>query len=301
MDGLGQHTLTVMTAATKTHRHSVAKILSEKQKIMQHPGLVQIAHLRYSHDTRDVVLAMLMQLLPRGIDEDALKESLSFYYGQELTSKVLNSIVWRLLGNIAELKAGRPVSPWTGQRVNEWVPVQFMGAHRWFTRRGEQAAIFDCLVLAGTPCGQRIEKTWTRKFCSVLARRLGFSAPFRDKPFKDCMEFVNLRCSALIDVTLSGSKPDFEQVSSNGTELTWNRHWLRLRSHAINPCPKGYEPDHPCYSCHVGMDQCDRAVHDCTYFPRHCTECDEVGWFDPAAKHQGMCVECYHAKLRSGG
>ena len=238
--------------------------------------------------------------LPWNLSFEAVYSSLGYLAGQEITDKNFDAAVWRLLGNLERLKRYEPVYPWSSQDKPEWMPVQVLFIDRQVSHRGDPGGDFGLQILAGSACPMVIRKFWTRKFVSVLSRRLGFSKPWHAYPFRDVLELTNLRFQILVTPELSSKGPGFEEVQVSNPQVTWNRRYLRLRHRQAGhfDCPRGYPISQPCWSCHVGLDKCPAAVHAKTFVQKICPYCnDEEAWFDPSHAERKMCIDCYHQKL----
>lgn len=231
----------------------------------------------------------LFLLLPEGIKYEIVYESAAPILGKELTKKMVFELAWRLAGNLGKLKQGIVVYPWNGIKQPEWMPIQVIGADRTRTIKGEFAYVYKLRVLAGSACPVVFWKTWTTKACAYIAGKIGFSAPWKNRPYRDGYELVSMRFLAEIDPALCrDNQPGFDKVHCTGALLSWNRDILKARAHIDPPCP--YDFSHFCYQCPVGYDQCMAAVHPKTYERKMCPICNKETWHDPGANM--VCVSC---------
>lgn len=231
----------------------------------------------------------LFVLLPEGVKYEVVYESAACLLGKELSKKTLYELAWRLAGNLDALKQGKVVYPWSGLKEPEWMPVQVLSANRTKTIKGELGYVYKLRILAGSACPVIFWKTWTTKACAYIARKIGFSAPWKDRPYRDGHELVSMRLLVEIDPALCrDQQPGFDKVHCTSSLLKWNRDILSARAHVNPPCP--YDFTHFCYQCPVGYDQCMAGVHAKTYERRVCPICNQETWHDPGA---GMvCVMC---------
>ena len=281
---------------------SVSQVLRLKHQIEHDPAMYRWFGAGPTGAQFRNFVADIRKRLPQNIDFHTVYVSLGYMAGQEITAKTLDAALWRLLGNLDQLRQGTPVYPWSSQTRPEWVPVQVLYIERQVSHKGSPGGDFGLQVLTGTPCPLVIRKFWTRKFASVLSRRLGFSKPWHAYPFRDIMELVNLRFQALLMPELSDKGPGFEEVQVTKVQITWNRKYLRLRHRPkdIFKCPKDYPLSQPCWSCHIGLDKCPAAVHSRTFVQRSCPHCNEEdAWYDPAHPERNLCIDCFHQKLLS--
>lgn len=231
----------------------------------------------------------LYSLLPEGIKYEIVYESATYVLGRQLDKKLLYELAWRLAGNLNTLKQGKIVYPWSGQVEPEWMPVQILSANRTKTWAGEFGYLYKMRVLAGSACPIIFWKTWTTKACSYIARKIGFSAPWKNHPYRDGHELVSMRFLVEVDPELCRDRlPGFEKVHCVGALLNWNRNILQARAHVNPPCP--YDFSHFCYQCPVGYDQCMAGTHPKTYERKFCQFCNQETWHDPGAVD--VCVTC---------
>lgn len=189
---------------------------------------------------------------------DVVRESVRELAGQTMADNNIVRTCWRLAGNVDWLRKGVEVPPWHVQRYEEWVPVQVLAATR-ERRRNRWYSTYRMRVLAGTSCPLQISKSWVDAFIPILARRLGFSAPWGKHPLKSTVELVNLRFYVLCAPSLSRGSPGFEHVACGPGMIKWNRELIKQRRRIDFQCPEGFA--HHCYQCPVGYMDCSAATH----------------------------------------
>jgi len=227
--------------------------------------------------------------------------------GVTLTEEILDTVAWRLAGNLERLKLHRPALPWCRQEVDEIVPVQILDVYPGYTPTRKFGGTFPLRILAGTPASHIIDQFWTSGYCRLIAQILGFSAPWGKRQYIDLRQFVGLRLSVRIATELSGSAPRFEKLWQEDDKIKpaslyqWNQDVLRMRRRDTFQCPRKYPLDQvQCHFCVVGTDECLAATHEATYTKSYCEVCEKDNWFDPASPQQDLCLECYHKSLRGG-
>lgn len=273
-----------------------------KEKILDHVKVRAFIGRRVVGEELDRFARAVFSLLPKDIPWEILFESLVHLAGQTIDEDTLESEVWRLAGNIPRLRLHHVVPPWNRQTVDEMVPVQILSARRWVSPRRKPGAAFDFQVLAGTSCPAVITKFWTKRFCQLVSRRLGFSKPWGAYPFDDCYQFVNMRMYAKIEPRLCKVAPDFEAIWEKddqiypGSCIAWNKRILRDRERITFRCPRGFSGDIACHVCIVGQDECRAAVHDATFVKRRCEQCGKQTWFDPEQSGE-ICLDCQYRNL----
>jgi len=253
----------------------------------------------------DSLTTAIHRQLPKKTPWGTVFESLMSLAGVRLTEDLLESSVWRLVGNLERLFLRHPAVPWCRQEVDEVVPVQVLAVHYGYSSRWRFGGDFELRVLAGTPASMLLRKFWTLGYCQMLKGMFGFSSPRGLYPFEDMRQFVNLRFSIRITLELSGASPDFEKIWQENDRIKpaslyeWNRQMLRHRRREDFRCPRDYDREEvKCHFCAVGQDECEAATHDETYEQRHCHACDKVTWFDPADSQQELCLTCHRESLR---
>jgi hypothetical protein len=275
-------------------------VLRLKQTITHAPEMLKWIGTGPTGDDFEVFVDEICERLPGEVSSEAVYQSLMHLAGQEITERNFDASVWRLLANLDRLRDDRAVYPWSAQERDEWVPVQVLSVERQVSRKGDPGGDFALQTLTGSMCPMILKKFWTRKFASMFSRRLGFTAPWHDYPFRDILELVNFRFRVRVTQELSGKAPGFEEVEVAKNQVTWNRHYLRMRKRPPGGfhCPRDYPLNHLCYACHVGLQECPAAVHNRTYTQRACPGCNQAdAWFDPSHRERDVCLDCFNQRL----
>jgi hypothetical protein len=206
-------------------------------------------------------------------------ESIRTAAGQRLTIPLAYTLSWRLAGNLSRLKKGLPVPPWVYQHEKEAVPIQVTASTLKRTKRGYIMAVNTVRVLAGTPAPMRLTAWWSKSFCQLLARRLGYTSLRGDFPYSHPYELVNMRMLVLLDPDKTrDGKPGFQEVRCTGTLQKWNRSIIekRFRRQGNQPWPCPYGFDHYCYNCRIGYVDCEAATHRHTEPEKHAVSEEQV-------------------------
>ncbi len=242
---------------------------------------------------------------------DAFYASLLPHAGQCMTPAHIRNIAWRLAGNLKQLKAGQPVSPWLQQNKLEWVPIVLVRAVPARSGKGTLGYLYTYRVLAGSPAGKQFEIFWTVRFVKNMARSLGFRKR-RKSPFifTDGIELVQMKLYILLDPTMSrDTQPGAWHFMVTPSFLTANRRILKRRFR-ITPCPID-KPliEWPCHQCPIGYlpdnrkgakvpRGCYASCHPMTYADKTCPRCKSADVaFDPLGKGV-ICVECENNERR---
>lgn len=225
---------------------------------------------------------------------ELLKECLWCLHGQELSPELMRLTAWRLAGNLRSLQLRRPVHPWQRQPADEWVPVQIVSMIPRLSRKEIPGQWVELKVLAGSPAGLSIERFWSNRVIALLARRLGFTAPWGSHPYRHPWELVSFRFRVLIspEFTVEG-KPGFREIEEKPPAglMNHNRRLIKLRDPRHRDCPMDYK--HPCHFCQIGYTNplCPLSSHAESWLAGDCDECGKLGWFD---RHRSsrLCVSC---------
>jgi hypothetical protein len=231
---------------------------------------------------RDILAEM-----PDSVSQLAVFDSVRALAGTKLTRKTASELAWRLAGNLDKLTAGQSVLPWTRQIDDEIVPIIVENV-RPFKRKNTPGFIFNCRVLAGSPCPMTFTQFLSKASCGAISQSIGFSKSWGPYPYTSALHFVNLLFFAHIEAARSRETPFFLKVSASSSMIKENRGRIEVRTRA-RPCPDQYE--HACIHCWLGYDQCAYATHPRTYESRHCSNCNADGFFDPADNGL-LCVRC---------
>lgn len=275
----------------------IARVFRLKRAIEQDLDLACYVGTKPEGQDYEFMVRRFRDRLP-GADLDALRKSLLELTGRTITTGMLSMTAWRLAGNLPRLKAGREVIPWTRQQVPEWVPLQVVGTKVWISKRGRRGGMFQFQILAGTPCPLKIEKFWTREFCGMVARRMGFTRLKGKYPYQHTNQLVGMRFLAHISPIRSREQPDFDEVAeATGGVLKHNKALLKARHPLHRVCPSNYPTSQACHLCPVGMTACDLATHVRTYVRRICRQHKLEAWHDPATG-EDLCMDCQYARMR---
>lgn len=215
-------------------------------------------------DFTDLVHALAKYL---NISTTVAFESVRTLAGRQIDKRVAGETAWRLAGNLQRLRAGIAVPPWVYQCEREVVPVQAMSCEFQQTKRGRIMGAFRLRVMAGTPAPMVLASWWSRSFCHMLARRLGYTSYRGQFPFSHSTEIVNMRMLLLLDPqeTYDG-KPGFKDVRCSPSLKRWNRVIIEKRFRRQGKqqweCP--YRFDHHCFECRIGYTDCPAATHRIT-------------------------------------
>lgn len=231
----------------------------------------------------------LLSELPETVVRAAVCDSVRVLAGAPLTQKKAALLAWRLAGNIDKLNAGSAVLPWSGQPVNEVIPVCVEKVTP-FKNGNKAGYVLHCRGQAGSLCGELFTQFFSSNSLRVVARVVGFSSnswgPLQYGGV--AKHFVNLLFFAHLDADMSRNGPSFHNVSVTPSVLKHNKNLLLVRCQAA-PCPEGYQ--HACANCFKGYDTCVYGVRAQTCVEAHCRTCGQTAFFDPAA--DGIaCINC---------
>lgn len=266
--------------------YNVSRILQTKAKLESHPDLLALMFSPVEGELFDELVTVLHRELPVTAPYDVIEDSCRYMLGEELTPEMLATVSWRLAANAKRLKNCHPVQPWTGQPVPEWVVAQVVGWEIAANKRRKTGANLTFKILAGRAVTESCTEFWTRKYCHMMSRRMGFSRYNGPYPFTDARELTSLRLFLRIEP--NKGELSFDQMAVPSGCLAWNKKQIRRRARVGFRCPKKFPDSHYCYQCHVGRDQCAAAVHPVTYVKKHCDQCNRQSWFSTDA----VCVDC---------
>jgi hypothetical protein len=265
-------------SAIKKRRNNIAAFLT-----------LNYLNVPISGDALHALAAEIMQFFPSTVCVSAVFESIRLLAGTKFDRKRAQEFAWLLAGNVPRLIAGEPVHFWSGQLIDETVPVRIELVTP--TRRKKDFGfIFRCRALAGTPCPMQFSQFFSSRSCYIFSRVIGFS-PMSWGPYQYAgiaQHFTNLLMFAHIDAALSHGKPVFRNISVSSSMLKANKALLDVRCQQ-RPCPRGYT--HTCAVCPIGYNECSYGVHPKTFVEQSCRVCHAVEFFDPDAAGL-MCVKC---------
>lgn len=235
----------------------------------------------------DGLVADLSRVLPNSIRRITIYETARQLLGHEITEAKANEFADRVAGNLHTMRQHRPALPWSGQAVDEWVPVLVRRVAP-ARRRDDIGYTLRVSVLAGSCCPTEISRFWKRGMFSVVSPRIGFTPKWGQRPFQDPRQFVNLRFMVKIDAKLSTQQPMFSEVGCTTSHIDYNLEVLKRRFKII-PCPNRWT--HECHRCAIGYETCPAGTHAKDFSLQLCRGCNSAQAFDPEVE-TGYCVHC---------
>jgi hypothetical protein len=222
---------------------------------------------------------------------DAVFESLRYLAGTTPTAQSVAQVSWRLAANTAQLRGGRAVPCWSGQRSDEWVAGLILDWSPATLRDGRPGSSYTVFIMTGSPAGITTTLTCPRSVVKGLSRRIGFSSSRGRFVLRDTSELVGLALLAKVVASRSQAAPYLYDLRGSSSLITRNQQQvLRLRCRVGQHCPRGFT--HPCHTCAIGYVDCPAATHPATYVRGRCAACnDDAAILDPA---RGLrCVRCH--------
>jgi hypothetical protein len=274
--------------APKLPACDLGRVFATRDAIAGSPAAYHVGETLHGAHLRDF-LDLVAEAAP-GIPPAALEASATCLLGRVLTPELFREWAWRLAGNRATLRGGRPVHPWAVQAAPEWAPLHVVSGRPDRSHRGEPGFSFAFRALAGTVCTMVVRKFWSRALCRFLSSRVGFN-PRAGRPYTGGQNLVGMLVYGLFEPGLSDGKPGFQQVRCPQSMLAHNVALIEGRRG--KPCPTApYHYEHACDVCAVGADRCPYATHPLTYVRGPCPECGEAdAIIDP--DRPGRCFDCH--------
>jgi len=275
----------------------VETVFELRQKLKEAVG-VEFLNTTPAADTFKRLVALVMELLPKGIEYKVLEDTLRHLAGMRLDERILDSMCWRVAGNVKRLKQRKVVPPWHIQKLPEWVPVQTTACRRERSSRGKFGARFQFRILAGTPAGLLAEKFWTTKFCRFISENLGFGKHNYNRPtpksYSVPEQFVGLRLYVCVTPKLSGKEPGFDGIGFPGSCVTWNKVTINCRARTqpgFTCLLKQTAMTLACHTCPIGFLRCRAATHRQDWVKQYCSDCSREAYFNPEVQSD-VCVDC---------
>jgi hypothetical protein len=262
--------------------------------------------------TREDFREMIKQVLtvmPQDLPSQKVQDSLAHLFGRPLTIQIANETAWRLSGNTELLRAGEVVTNNVALIKEGWCAVQVLSCRPFLNNpRSKSHRVrgckYTCLVITGHAAGYVVEKFLTLRHVRFLAGELGFSAPFKNRPFKDERELFGMRFGALFLPSLaSEGKPGFSETCTSPAMLSWNKQIIKNRFREGYECPLGESVEKlPCFRCWKGASSCVAAVHSKDFEQDFCEFCNQDSLFDPESVGYalGVCVNCQRHEDTTG-
>ncbi len=256
------------------------------------------------------LLRQVLKVMPQDLPSQRIFDSLMHLYGRPLTDQIVNDTAWRLSGNTEILRQGEVITSNIALERSGWCAVQVLSC-RPFTRNPRsktsrvRGCIYKCAVLTGHAAGLSVEKFLTLRHVKYFAQELGFTPPFKNRPFKDEHEFFGMRFGALFVSGLAADgKPVFNEMCVSPSMVTWNKKLINNRLRQGHVCPMGLTAEQlPCYRCWRGANSCVAAIRPKDLEQDLCEYCGKhEALFEPdsAGYTLGMCIDCQRHQDTTG-
>lgn len=274
-------------------RYNLAWLFRRKDQLLADEDLTTFVGQTVRRVTWSRLCQTVAIKLKNRVPLPVVRESLQYLAGQELTWSELESLLWRLLGNLDRLRNGHAVLPWQlGGAVAEWVPVQ-LGDCRPIRKAKRPGVEMQFTILAGLPAGMETSRRISYAMAGMLASRLGFSRPRGPHPYSQVQQLFGMRTYAMVSPDRSHETPYLEQFYEQPTFLSWNRQLLMWRQRDTAggyPCPKRLPVNVECYRCPAGLDACPVACRSVTWRKTTCRTCGKDCWLPQGETQCPGCI-----------
>jgi hypothetical protein len=280
-------------ADEKLPRYSIPTILALRDKLANRI-VPRYTGLSLDGGDVNVFAADLAEQLPKSLQLPVLIDTARQMLGEVLTESFLRDFSWLVAGNLTNLKRGVPAIRWKYPGQAEWVPVQVRRVDPDPTTLKGKQHLVSLRVLAGAASSLIFTKRFADKALPVIARHLGFSRSYGDKPFLSPHQLTSLRFYVYLDPTLArDGRPSFYDIRCPSGCANFNSEILKLRCRTKgHPCPRNFV--HDCHQCVVGFSNCLAGTHRLDYYQDNCVGCSSRTWFDPEVSRD-RCIVCYRA------
>ena len=256
----------------------------------------RFAHIQLNRGALDALVCEVAKHLP-GVASITLHDSLDWLLAATQTETQLRAICWRLAGSFVTLRAGLPALPWRAPGAVEWCPAQVARVAPATPRGGQSRYTLDCRLLAGSPAGLLVPRTFSMNHLYLVSETIGFTKSKGERPLESPWQFVNMRLWVLLEPRLArDEQPGFFATRVTASLLDFNRTILDIRFRdGLTKCHQGYT--HPCHRCHVGYEHCAAATHRLDYQPVTCPDCHKQRYRDPEDAGE-QCIACFRRTLQ---
>jgi hypothetical protein len=243
----------------------------------------------------------ILNALSKDLAIDCVQPSIAHLHGRPITQAVVNETAWRLAGNVDALRAGEVVTQDVATRRQGWCALQVVSVKPILMNpkskdKKKRGSLLSLFVMSGHAAGCRIDKFFSLSHLKYLSKEIGFTAPFKEYPYRDEREFFGLRFGGLfLSSLVRDNKPGFSEVCSTATMNGWNKDMFKRRKREGFACAleMNYE-QLPCFRCFMGAESCSAAVHQKDFEQDVCAFCGLESMFDPDSPGYAldMCVNC---------
>lgn len=232
---------------------------------------------------------LVLAVLPRRTPRMAVYETLRVHVGERLTEETAHALAWRISGNIALIRTGRPALPLRSGEDPGWCLLQIMGSEPRVRGKAKKLGLaYVGKSLSGRMTPGLFRWFWSTGQAGFFSDLFGFNR--KQRPYRDPIELVGLRAVMKLEYTDERLAP--VSIKVPGYCKTYNRGILDRRNPGPVDCPRHY--DIPCMRCSVGYRECPAAVHPETYERRECQNCGGVTFHNPDRTYGGTggCLRC---------
>lgn len=218
--------------------------------------------------------------------QQALRDSLTPYYGRDVSVDLFRDLAWRFAGTKRLLEQGKALAPalFVGPQ-RAWVPL-FIEDCELDTMSSFPRLKVEFRVCAGKYAGFQFTHSMSHfQLVRVFAKSLGFPkwkrANYRE--LVRCGLLAVLRCDDYGNVIIDEVDATPSLVSRNAKiRCERRRSCLLNEKSACHRCWRGYS----------GNEACKHACRRLSLIPRHCWKCDRDSWFRPQASETAVCEYC---------
>ena len=287
-------------------RLSLPRIREQRKSLTR--TMLCFEKVRLTADAYWKFVAAVQFVLPSGINQSVVHESVKSLLGKTLSSEMAVATAARLAGNLTLLRDGKPVSEWRRQHTPEWCLVRIVDVTTLKGRRGYVNQMTFASI-TGTIVPHSITQRWSFKKTNYLATArdasdygFGFGRSYINQRgeqrgrclFSHAKQFHGLHCFLLIDPERSQTEPFASEVAHSAMTTAYNRELIHQRDRRESPCIKGLPRNVECFACICGEDRCKLATHVSTYVSITCSRCQSKSFTDPGAvPGMDVCLDCY--------
>lgn len=292
---------------------SIERILGKRDTLTA--NLTSFLGHELSKGSYEAFSQKLLESLPTGTSQNAVRNSIKGLAGKVLTDEMLLTLCWRIAANVDSLWAGKPVIDWSVQNDFEWIPVCVDEIYV-VKHDGKMKNRFIFQSLSGSIVPRKMVQHWSFEKTTYLATSrdnsnlgFGFNRSKLNKLgentakslFWDYRQYVGLRCFLLLDPVKSKirNEPVATEVGHTSSTMSYNKKLITRRDRGVNPCFHRISDSIECHLCPYGTDKCEMATHPRTYEVIKCKLCKQASYCDKGDKlYDDICVNCAAIKRK---
>jgi hypothetical protein len=245
-----------MEPDTITLPYSVAAVLKDQQKLIKAtPRRKYVGRQLSDADIKTLAIYLQWKTNRMDVPLSFFLSSLDVFRYRTIDESTFQQFLRRMVSVLAmNEEHPHPVTPWTTQEQDEWVPVEVMHV----TQKEQALYIFRCRALCSRMVEQEFDYRVSMKMAYRMAGMVGFNQRSELKRLLDPRQFVGLRLVLQIAKNSAPGNVKVLDCGEHSATTVYNQRINKQRDPEFRKCP--HQKRTMCFQCGIGKDKCRLAI-----------------------------------------